>query len=181
MFLGPCLRAQVRCDFVALGLGLSLLHKFLERAPLLLGVESRQPAWIVVRSQLLGDPPILLSGHVARREMQEPRVIRRSYELKDIDRSVRISREGVAQVGIEIRQARAVNNQIQVLLQMAGNLGAESKPRLGDVPFDDLDLLAQKIREPVSMPLKQRIEHRRLFHHLLETPLRRIRLLPADQ
>ena len=108
-------------------------------------------------------------------------MIRRSHEFENIDGSIRVGRQCVAQVGIEVGQARTVNDQIQVLLQMARRLGAESEAWLGDIPFDDLDLVAQKAEKPVAVALKQRIEHRRVFHHLLEAPVRGIRLLPADQ
>src|SRR5580692_3372485 len=113
--------------------------------------------------------------------MYKSSMIRGSYELENIDRGIRVGRNRVAQVRIEIRQPRAVDDQIQILLQTASRLAIESEPRPGNIPFDHLDLVPQKIEKPVPVALKQRIEYRRVFHHFFETALRRIRLLPPDQ
>ena len=113
--------------------------------------------------------------------MQKSRVIGRSHELENIDGGVGVRRQGVPQVGIEVGQAGAIDNEIEVLLQAARDLGVESEARLRNVAFDDFDLVAQKVEEPVAMTVEERIEYRRLFHHLFEAPLGRIRLLAADQ
>src|SRR5260370_33232799 len=113
--------------------------------------------------------------------MHQPSVIGGSDELEDVDGSVRVGSKGIAYIRIEVRQARAINNEVEVLLQPARRFGAESKPRLSDVSFDDLDLVTQKFEKPIAVPLEQRIEYRRVFHHLLEAAFCRVRLLPADQ
>ena len=56
-------------------------------------------------------------------------------------------------------QSRAVDDEIEILLEMAQGVGAESETRSGNVPLDNLDLFVQKLEEPVSVPLKQRIEY----------------------
>src|SRR4029077_2054858 len=133
-----------------------------------------QSARVVVGRQFFTHPAILLAGHVASGEMQKSCVIGRSHELENIYGGVRIRRQGVPQVGIEVGQARAINNEIKVLLQAACRLGVESQARLRNVAFDNLDLVVQKVEEPVAMMVEKRVENRRIFHHLFETALGRI-------
>src|SRR5437660_6345625 len=112
--------------------------------------------------------------------MQKSSVIRRSHELKDINWSVRVGRESVAQIRVKVRQTRTINNKVQAFLQAARAFATESEPGLRHVAFNDLNFLTQKIRQPIAKTIEQRIEHRRVFHHLLETALRRIRLLLSN-
>src|SRR5579859_6975513 len=64
---------------------------------------------------------------------------------------------------------------------MAGSIWEQSQAGLRHITFNNLNLVAQKICQPVAMPLKQRIEDGRLFQHLLEAPICWIGLLAADQ
>src|SRR5438270_9191975 len=178
---GLRLRPQFGSNFIADGLKFGFLHKLLQRAPLLLGIKVCQPARSVVGNQLFGDPPILLSRNVTGREMKKARVIRATNKVQNVYRSLGVGGERVAQIRIEIGQSRAVDDEIEILLEMAQGVGAESETRSGNVPLDNLDFFVQELEEPVSMPLKQRIEYWRVLHHLLETALGRIRFLPSNQ
>ncbi len=56
-------------------------------------------------------------------------MIGRSHELENIDCGVGVRRQGVAQVGIEVGQAGAIDDQIEILLQAARGLGVEPEAR----------------------------------------------------
>ena len=131
VLLGPRLHAQARGDLVALGALLRLFDQFLQRPPLLLGVETSDPARSVIRSQLLGDATILLPGHVAGGKMQQPGMIRRANEFENVDRGIGIGGESVAQVGIKICQAGTIDNEVEILLQTAAPSRHSSPDRTG--------------------------------------------------
>ena len=129
---------------------------------------------------LLADPPIPLAGHIASRKMQQPGVIRpRTNSRMLTAASVLVAsasrRSGLKSVRPELLMIRSR------FFCSRRAVSASSPSPAAYIAFDHLDLLAQKLRKPVAIPLKQRIENRRFFHHLLEAPLRRIRLLPPDQ
>src|SRR5215472_12037225 len=61
------------------------------------------------------------------------------------------------------------------------HFGIDAKTRLGDVPFHYFNPFRQKFRGICAVALEQRVEDGRFSHHFLESFLRRIGLLPADQ
>src|SRR6266571_159834 len=105
----------------------------------------------MVGNDLLADPAIPLAGYVAGRKMQKSGMVGAAHEFENIDSRIGIGRESVAQIGIKVRQAGAVNDQVETFLQIAGGWFAQSQTGLDDIAFNHLDLIAQEIREPVTV------------------------------
>ncbi len=108
-------------------------------------------------------------------------MLRSPHKLQDTHRRIRIRRQRIPQIRIEIRQSRTVYDHIKILLQPPRHLRIQPQPRLRDVALHHFNFFSQILREPRPILFKQRIEYRRLLHHLLEPPLCRIRFLPPDQ
>src|SRR5215467_1137933 len=106
--------------------------------------------------------------------MEKAGMVGTAHELENMDRSVDIGGKGIAQIGIEVGQAGAVDDEIKVPLQVSRHLIGNSKAELRDIALDNLDFFAQESGESAPILLKQRVEDRRFLDHLLKPALRRI-------
>src|SRR5579864_341725 len=113
--------------------------------------------------------------------MDQTAVIRLANKFQHIHRGVYVGEQRVAQIGIEICQARAVNDEIEIVPQPPRDLRSKTQLGLRQVPFDHFDLVSQKARQARSIALIQGIEDRRLLNHPLESFARWIRLLAPDE
>ena len=108
-------------------------------------------------------------------------MIRPANKFDQVISRIHIHSQSVAQIGIEIRETRAVHNQIERLLQARLRLGIHAESRLADVAFDNVDFLFQKRAKLATVFLLQRIECWRLLENFLKSPLARSRPIAPDQ
>ena len=104
---------QRRRDLRAFGARFGMRHDFLQRLPLALGVEIRNAERRVVRLHFLDDAAVLRAHHVARRKMQQRGVIRFAQKFDQVKDRRDVARQRLAKIRIEIRQAGAVDDQVQ--------------------------------------------------------------------
>src|SRR4030095_10013493 len=100
-------------------------------------------------------------------------------EIDQVKCAVNVDRQRLAQVGVEIGQAGAVDHQVEVGFHALERRGGDPKARLRDVAFDDFDLFAQEGAEIVAVPGMQVFEERRFGDNLLEAAPGRRRTLAA--
>jgi len=98
-----------------------------------LGVVGR----IVIVVQFLGDPSIAHADHIAGGKMHQPGVAALPQKVKQVDCGIHIGRKRIAQIGIEIRQARAVHNQVERFCQARLRGLVKPQARQAHIPFHD--------------------------------------------
>src|SRR5579864_1099082 len=113
--------------------------------------------------------------------MQKPGVVGATDKFENVEGCVGVRCKSVAKVGIEIGEAGAIDDQIEILLQGASYIKTQTQPGLGDIALDHLDFIAQEHGQEVAVAIEERIEYRRVFDHLLEAAFTGIRLLTANQ
>ncbi len=118
------------------------------------GVEVWQVTRVVIRNQVLDDASVPFARYIAGRKVQQSGVIRAPHKLKDIDGSIRVSNQCIAQIGVEVRQARAVDDEVEVSLQTARSLRTQSEPGLRNIALHDFDPVAQEIGKCVRVAFK---------------------------
>src|SRR5215469_623332 len=106
--------------------------------------------------------------------MEKTGMVRTAHELENIDRSIDVCGKGIAQIGIEVGQAGAVDDEVKIPLQASRHLIGNSKAGLRDIALNNLDFFAQESGESAPILLEQRVEDRRFLDHLLKPALRRI-------
>ena len=129
-------------------------NQIVEPVPFFLRIKVHLPARIVVRDQPLWNPAILLASDVTGRQMEQSGAIRMAHEVKNIQRCVRVRSQCIPQIRIEVSQAGTVDDDVQILLKILSDPCRQSETRLGYVPLDDFDFVAQEIRQPVSVTLE---------------------------
>ena len=89
-------------------------------------------------------------------------------------------RQRIAQVGIEIRQARAVDNEIEMLAKFFVGSERKSQVWLSDVAFHHFDFFPDESRQIQAISRVERIKNWRFLDHLFETVDGWVRFLAAD-
>ncbi len=102
-------------------------------------------------------------------------------KIQYVIRRVHIHRKCVANVRIEIRQPRAVQDHINILRETIAHFRRESEVRLAHVTIDDFDALTQELTKSVAMLLRERIKNRRFFNRPLKPLQGSVGTVVADQ
>jgi hypothetical protein len=89
--------------------------------------------WIVVRSQILGDPAVAEADDIAGREMQQRSLLALPLEIQEVDGTVDIDGNGLAEIGIEVSESGAVDDQIELSTEPCLVFRTESKAWLSDI------------------------------------------------
>ena len=76
--------------------------------------------------------------------MQQRGVVGCAEKIDQMDRRLDVAGQRIAQVGIEIRQPRAVHHHIDHAGQPLPRFVVKAQPRLAYIPFHDLDLFGEK-------------------------------------
>jgi hypothetical protein len=99
-----------------------------------------------------------------------------------VDGAVDVGADGLAQVGVEVDEAGAVEDEVEVAVEALGERGvldAEAGER--DVALDDLDARGDELGHARAVELVQRAEHGRAGDHLLEPVERGAQRLLAQE
>jgi hypothetical protein len=81
-------------------------------------------------------------------------------KLEHVHGSVDVGQQRVPQVGIEIREPRAVDDQVEILAQPVADRGRKAKAGLGNIAFNHFDAFSEETRQPRAMPRPQGIKDR---------------------
>ena len=79
-------------------------------------------------------------------------------KLEDVQWSIGVRGQRIAQIRIEIGQPRTVDNKIKILLQARRDFRAQPQSGLCDVTFNNLDFAVQKVGEPATVAFEQRVD-----------------------
>ena len=103
----------------------------MQRLPFALGVEIRDASRRVIWLQLFGDAAVARADDIAGGEMQQRGVIGFAKKFDQVDGGFHVAGQRVAQIGIEIGQARAVDHQIERARQALARVRTSSRVRAG--------------------------------------------------
>ena len=104
--------------------------------------------FVDIRPRAISFLPVALACHITCRQMKQPRALRPPHKLQDVDRRIRICRQRIPQIRIEVRQPRTIHNQIKIPLQPPRHLPIEPQPRLRNVALHYFHFLPQIISKP---------------------------------
>ena len=124
-------------DQRAFGARLNLTRELSQRLVFVLRVEIGHAFRSVIGYERFSDAAVAIADHVTGREVQHRRVIALAQEIDQMKRAVNVDRQRLAQIGIEISQAGAVDYQIEIEFQPCEDIGFYSQTRLSDVALDD--------------------------------------------
>ena len=181
VFLAQRLAAQLSGGLWALRQLLGPADQIMQRLMLTFGVEVSNTGRRVVGTQLFADPSIAGSGHVASGKMDQAGVVGPAHKIQDVHGGIDVGSQGIAQVGIKVGQAGAVDNQVQPAPQAGGNLRGQSEPRLARIAFNNVHPFREKSCQTGAIALMKGVKDRGFLDHLFKTPQRGIGLLPPDE
>ena len=181
MFFFSRLLPQFLRNFRPLGPRFRGFHELVQRMPLFFRVKVRDTSRRVVQTHTFTDPPVALSRNVTGGKVQQRRLFRSTDKLDQVIGRVHVDGQRIPQVRIEIRQPRAVDDDIQLALQTRRHFRIQPQSGLRYIAFNDFHPVGEKRVETIAVAFKQRIENRRLLDHFFETRAARIRLLSPDQ
>src|ERR1700719_3001898 len=92
-----------------------------------------------------------------------------AHKVEDVRCGLDIRRERVAQVGIEVREARTIDDEIERAAQALTNFGGEAQMRLAAVSLDYFHAFAQELRETLAVLRGEGLEYRRFLNDALES------------
>ena len=75
--------------------------------------------------------------------MQQRRMIRSANEFDQVISRVHVHSQRIPQIGIKIRQPRAVDDEIKILLQPCRDLRLQPQPRLRNIALHDFHSLRE--------------------------------------
>ena len=181
VFLFEGLLLQFFGDLGTLGARLGLFDHIVQIAPLFLGIESGHACGSVIRLHALAYTPIALPVHIARGKMQQGAVVRCANEVNEMVGRIHIDSHRVAQIGVEIRKARTVDDQVEFPAEARRYFGIEAHSGLRNVAVHDFDFVGQQRTELVAVLIEQRVENGRLLDHLFEALAGRVGRLRTNQ
>ena len=115
-------------------------------APLFLRVKGRHAGRRVIRTHALAHPSIALPVNVASGKMQQSAVIRSANEFDQVKCGIHIHGDRIAQIGIEIRQPRTVDDQVEFPPEPRRHLGLQAHRGLRYIALHHLNLFRQQRR-----------------------------------
>src|SRR6266481_2474035 len=121
--------------------------------------------------KLFGDTAVAHANHVTSGKMHQAGVIALAQKVEQVNGGIDVGRERIAQIGIEIRQASAVHDDVERFCEACLGGFVEPKTRLADVSFDDFHFFFQKSPELTPVPVVKRVERGRFLDDFLEAPL----------
>ena len=127
---------------------------------------------VVIFAQLFAHASISHAHDVARGKVDQPGMLAMAEKLQNVIHGVDVGGERIAQVGIEIRETRAVCDHVHRLLQPRLRFRVQAQARLAGIAFHHFHFVLQEGRQAGSVPLVQGVEGRRLLHNFLEAALR---------
>src|SRR5580700_2461643 len=107
--------------------------------------------------------------------MQLGRMIAPAEKMQQMVGSVYVHSQSIPEVGIEIRQPGAVDDQIKGAPQALPYLRCQAKPRLARIAYHDFHPLAKEVGEAVAVQFGEPVEYGRLRDHAFEALQRRRR------
>src|ERR1700683_4059867 len=113
--------------------------------------------------------------------MQQGRMIALAEKMQQMVGSVYVHGQSIPEVGIEIRQPGAVDDQIKRAPQALAYIRCQAKPGLARIACDDFDPLAKEIGEAVAVQFGEPVEYGRLRDHAFEALQRRRRAMATNQ
>src|SRR5262249_41244189 len=112
----------------------------MEIAPFPLGIEIGDFGRSVIGTKFFTDPAIASAGHITGRKMQQATMIGGTNKLQNVCGSVNVGGERIAQIGIEIGEAGAVNDEVQLLLKAYRHFWGKAKVWASKIALDHFDL-----------------------------------------
>ena len=97
----------------ALGTFFDAANGFTQRRDFALGVELGIAGRVIIVVQLFGNAAVAHANNVASRKMHQAGVMALAEKIEQMDCRIHVGREGVAQIGVEIRQAGAVDDEVE--------------------------------------------------------------------
>src|ERR1700722_4340281 len=113
--------------------------------------------------------------------MQQRRMLAIAKEIEQVDSRADIRRQSVAKVGIEIREAGAVDDDVERFCETLTHICSHAKVGTAHIAFDDFDSSPQESGEPFAMLGRELLEHGRFFHHAAETSEGGVGLITPDE
>src|SRR5258705_5172557 len=92
-----------------------------------------------------------------------------------------VRRNGVAQIGIEIGEARAVYDQVERTRQAHADIFFQAKPGLTYIAFDHIDLFAENSAKPRTVLFLQTVKRWGFRDNFFKAPFRGSIPVAADQ
>src|SRR5947208_13558243 len=86
--------------------------------------------------------------------MQQACMVRTPHKLHHIHRRIYVRNQSLSQVGIEVGQPRAVDDQIELASQPPSNIGRNPQIRPPHIAFHYLHFLPQKTCQPRAILLR---------------------------
>src|SRR5689334_25023202 len=103
-----------------------LAHQFMKKAQLTVDIEVFYIAGRVIRLQVFNDTPVASAYDIASGKMQQRGMIGCAEEFDQMRRGFNVAAQSIAQVGIEVRQTRAIHNQIDRAAKALADLVVQS-------------------------------------------------------
>ena len=128
MFLADGLLGQFASNFFTLGFFRRLLYQLMQVAPFLFGVEASDCGGRVVGAKLFAHAAVARAGNVAGGKVDQTAMIRVPHEVQNVHSRVDVRGQSIAQIGIEVGQSGAIDDEVKVRLETLRDL-AESMPR----------------------------------------------------
>ena len=180
MFFTQSLTAKFLSELGTFRRLFGLFHELVQCAQFVFRVEVQHARRRVVGPKFFAYAAITRARYIASRKVQQTSVVRLADEVHDVHHSINVRRQGVAQVGIEIRQARAVDNEIEMLAKFFVGSERKSQVWLSDVAFHHFDFFPDESRQIQAISRVERIKNWRFLDHLFETVDGWIRFLATD-
>src|ERR1051325_1471175 len=98
-------------------------------------------------------------------------MVGRSNEIEEMFGGFDVRRNGLAQVGVEVGQARAIYDQVQRTRKARPNTLFKAETGLADISFNHFNFLAKEIAELRAVTFLQTVEYGRFRYNFFETTL----------
>src|ERR1700756_2246057 len=113
--------------------------------------------------------------------MQQGRVLAIAKEIEQGGWRADIRCESVGEVGIEIREAGAVHDDVERFCETLTHIRGHAESGAAHIAFDDFDSFAKESGETFAVLGRELFKHGRFFHHAAETSEGGVCFIPPDE
>ena len=178
---GPGLMPQLFGHLGGFRLPFDLRHQGVQPLPLALHIKAGDGPGRVVFPQFLPDPAVAESHHKTRGKVHQRGVVRPAQEFHQVNEAVHVDGQRVTNVGVKVREAGTVDDEIELAGQAGLDLFIQPEPRLGHIALQDFDALGHEPGKFAAVELVEGLEDRRFFDDFLKPAHGGRRSLPTDQ
>src|SRR5579862_1490982 len=102
----------------------------MQGTPFILRIEISNSRRSVVGTHGLADTAVSCAGYVASGKMQKSGMVRLADEFRDVHCGVDVGGQGIPQIGIEISQARTIDDEVEIFLHRLSDVRRQTQTGL---------------------------------------------------